>query len=152
MSNRADIFGVSREIKSSKELGSSEFAVISMGNGKPTLIQDFSYTYQRETSSIYEVGSSAVYFQTGRSSGSAQLNRIVGRTGFQSLLEGADECGTFLGITVQLGGGTCNATPSNRAKLNFDSCVLAKVGGSFQSGQLNIAESAEMLLAGMRVA
>jgi len=147
---RKDIYGVSREVRSSKELGSSEFAVITVGSARPTLVQSMSYNYGREVSTVYEVGSSGIYFQTGRGSGRAELGRVVGRDGFQSLLQSNQgDCGIISGITVQLNGNECNAKPNGRARISFDAGIITEVGGSFTSGQLNISESATLLLAGM---
>lgn len=149
---RKDIFGIERTTKSSKELGSSEFAVININGKSPSLVQALQYSYGREVNPVFEVGSSSVFFQGGRATGQVSMSRLVGKQGFQALIEGADEkCGEIGAITVQLRGGQCKAAPAGRSRITFDDAMLTSVGGELSAATANITESAQMLIAGMSV-
>jgi hypothetical protein len=142
-----DIFGVSREVKTSDELASSEFATLSLGGGSPALIQDINYSYRRDVASIYEVGSSAVYFQAGRASGTLDLKRIIGKSGFHSLLS-EGKCGVIQAVNISVKGSDCSASPA-RGQLTFDTGVVTSVSGNFSAGQLNISEDMSMVVSGL---
>lgn len=152
MASRRDIFGIERTQKSSKELGSSEFAIININGQTPSLVQSLQYSYGREVSPVFEVGSSSVFFQGGRATGQVSMARLVGKQGFQSLIEGADEkCGEIGAITINLTGGQCKVAPSGRKRLTFDDAMLTNVGGELAAATANITESVQMLIAGMNV-
>jgi len=143
-----DIFGHNRTARSAGEIASSEFAAISVG-GQNALVQNFQANYTQQVDQIFEVGDTNIHFVPGRASGTINVTKLVGSGGFFSIWRG-NTCGRITPVSVRVDGGKCGFTGS--ARLNFDGGIIQSFSLSMNAQQLQIAESASILVASMSAA
>lgn len=140
-----DIFNYNRTAKSSGQVASSEFAVISMG-GKQSLVQSVNAQYGQTIEAITQVGDVNVYWMPGRASGSVSCSKLVGSGGFLSGWRGS-ECGRITPLSVNVSGGRCGFTGAG--SLTFDGGIIESVTITLNSQQLQISETAQIKVASM---
>ena len=85
------IFNTQRTVKSSGQVASSEYALVTIG-GRTELGQSVSGSYTRQIRDLYELGSTTVLWLTGREMGNMTFNRLVGARGFFDGW-GGEDCG-----------------------------------------------------------
>ncbi len=139
-----DFFGYNRKIGSSNELASSEYATLSV-NGKVNLCQSVDVQYQQDTKPIYEVGNPSVYFVTGHAQGSIRFGRIAGSGSFWANLKNSN-CGQISKVSINSDGGGCYGAGG---KLNFDGAIIRSVSLTINTGAIEIAEQADLIVASM---
>ena len=140
-----DIFNYNRTSKSSGQVASSEFAVISMG-GKQSLVQSVTVSYGQQIQPITQIGDVNIYLMAGRAQGSVNATKLVGGGGFLSGWAGR-ECGKITPMSVNMSGGRCGFT--GKGSLSFDGGVLESVNITLSAEQLQISESATIKIASM---
>ncbi len=143
-----DIFTYNRTARSSGEVASSEFAVISMG-GKQSLVQSVQANYGQTIETVTQIGDVNVYWMPGRAQGAVSCSKLVGSGGFLSGWRGT-ECGKITPMSVNVSGGRCGFTGSG--SLTFDGGIIENVSISLNSQQLQISESAQIRVASMAAA
>jgi hypothetical protein len=145
-----DFFGYQKEVKSTNQLASSEFALFTAGT-QQSLIQSVQANYAQEIRPLYEVGSPSIYWVSGHSSGTVSASRLVGISGFLAgLRDVGSNCGRITPVQIQLsGGGACYASASGG--LTFDGAVVESVNFSLTSGQIEITEGFNLRVANMAV-
>lgn len=143
-----DFFGYNRTARSTGNIASSEFAIISVG-GQQSLVQNMNVSYQQQVDQVVEVGDTNINFVPGRAQGSVSVSKLVGAGGFFSGWRGT-QCGRITPISVRVSGGKCGFTGNGR--LNFDGGIIQSVSLSMSAQQLQIAETANILVASMSAA
>jgi len=143
-----DFFGYQKEVKSTNQLASSEFALFTAGS-QQSLVQSVNASYSQEIRPLYEVGSPAIYWVSGHSSGTVQASRLVGINGFLAGLRNVGaNCGRVTPVQIQLsGGGACYASASGG--LTFDGAVVESVNFGLSAGAIEITEGFNMRVANM---
>ncbi len=139
------IFNTQRTVKSSGQVASSEYALVTIG-GRTELGQSVSGTYTRQIRDLYELGSTTVLWLTGREMGNMTFNRLVGGKGFFDGWEGED-CGEIRPVSINLSGGPCVAAASGG--LQFQSIMIEGLNFSMSTGALEITEGITMRFASM---
>lgn len=139
-----DFFGYNRQIGSSNELASSEYAVLSVG-GKMNLVQSVQATYQQEVKPIYEVGNASVHFVTGHAQGSIRFGRLASSGNFWANLRGT-KCGKIDTVSITSEGSACYG---GGGKLSFDGAIIQSVGLTIATSAIEINEDATLVVASM---
>lgn len=86
-----DIFGKSQTFRATNIVTADEMALI-VGTGADQLaggeflVQNVAIQYNQPLNRIFEIGTSYVYFAPGRSIGSVQIGRIIGRKSLTAIL------------------------------------------------------------------
>jgi hypothetical protein len=134
-----DFFGYNKEVRSTNQLASSEFALMTVGSAQ-SLLQQVQANYAQELRPIYEIGSPAVYWVGGHASGQIQVSRLVGNSGFLGTLGSvAGNCGKINPVRIQFSGaGACYASVSGG--LLFDGAILESVTFSLDAGRVEVVE------------
>lgn len=140
-----DIFNYNRTSKSSGQVASSEFAVISMG-GKQSLVQSVAVSYGQMIQPVTQIGDVNIYLMAGRAQGSVNCTKLVAGGGFLSGWAGK-ECGKITPMSVNMAGGRCGF--SGKGSLSFDGGILESVNITLSAEQLQISESATIKIASM---
>lgn len=140
-----DIFNYNRTSKSAGQVASSEFAVISMG-GKQSLVQSVAIRYGQAVVPVTQIGDVNIYFMSGRAQGTVDCGKLVGGGGFLSGWRDTD-CGRITPMGVNLAGGKCGVSGSG--SLSFDGGILSSVSITLSSAELQISESAQIMIASM---
>lgn len=140
-----DIFNYNRTSKAAGQVASSEFAVISMG-GKQSLVQSVNVQYGQQVNPITQVGDVNIYYMAGRAQGTVSCSKLVGGGGFLSGWRSTD-CGKITPMSVSLSGSRCGF--SGKGSLTFDGGILQSVNITMSSEQLQISESAQIMIASM---
>lgn len=139
-----DFFGNNREIKSSNQLSSSEYAVLSVG-GKVDLCQSVNISYGQQIRPIYEVGSPSVYYVTGHAEGAVGFGRLAGAGGLFSNVKGA-ACGRINAINLNIGGGPCF---TGGGGVSFTGGFVENISLTMNAGAVEITEGASIRVATM---
>jgi len=146
-----DLFGYKRDVKA-KELLSTDYAVLSIGDERSKLVQSAQIQYNHRVEPRYEAGSSSLYWVNGQPIGQVNISRIIGSRGWLAdLLENNAACALLKPITVALDGeGHCELSTENRI-LKMEDSILEGVTFSFSSGQLDIQESLSIKVSKMTI-
>lgn len=140
-----DFFGHNRQVRSSAQLSSSEYARLSVG-GNVDLCQSVQAEYGQEIRPIFQVGDPNIYFVTGHAQGSVSFGRLVGRNGFFANLRGT-QCGRISPVAINSsGGGTCYG---GGGSLTFDGGIIERVNLQMTAGTVEITEGATIRVASM---
>lgn len=139
-----DFFGYNREIGSTNQLSSSEFAALTVGN-KVNLCQNVSATYQQEVRPIYEVGNPSIFFVSGHASGNVTFGRLAGEGSFFSNIRN-NTCGQIAPVSINSEGSACFA---GSGALNFSGAVINNVSLTINAAQVEINEQVSMVVASM---
>lgn len=140
-----DIFNYNRSTKSSGQIASSEFAVVSMG-GQQSLVQNVLVNYGQQVTPITQLGDVNIYLMGGRAQGTVNCTKLVGAGGFLDGWKNRD-CGKITPMSVNLSGSRCGFV--GRGGLSFDSGLLQNVTITLSSEQLQISESATIAIASL---
>ena len=143
-----DFLGYNKEIKSTQQLVSSEFAILTAG-GPQSLLQQVGANYAQELRPIYEIGSPAVYWIGGHSSGQITVSRLVGTQGIlASLGSAAGTCGAIDPVRITLQGGSpCFA--GGGSGILFGGSMLESVNFNLDAGRVEIAEGFNLRVSSM---
>ena len=144
MSN--SIFNTSRQTKTSGQVASSEYALITIG-GRTELGQQVRGNYTRQIQTIFEIGSPNVMWLAGHEQGTLNFSRLVGSKGFFSGWDDdADACGVINPVAVDFTGGTqCLAKATGG--LLFEGAMIESLDFSMQAGTLEITEGINLRVA-----
>ena len=140
-----DFFGNKRPVLTTGQIASSEFAVIKVGNNsREALVQSLNVSYNRQVETITEVGSTAIHWVPGRSSGTFTISKLVGNEFFENW---ETECGIIESLSVNVTGGNCGFTGGGA--VSFTGGVLVNVGFSLSAQSLQITQNATVNFASM---
>jgi hypothetical protein len=139
-----DFFGYNREIGSTNQLSSSEFAALTVGD-KVNLCQNVTASYQQEVRPIYEVGNPSIFFVSGHASGSVTFGRLAGEGNFFSNIRN-NTCGQIAPVSINSEGSACFA---GSGSLNFSGAVINSVSLTINAAQVEINEQVGMVVASM---
>jgi len=135
------------------------------GQAADHLVQNIQYNFTQQISMIYELGSPNVYFNGGRASGNAALNRILVALTKDKLFESFnDVCSPndihitqASGCTTKPSGTGGTVSPTNtvnpfintRSELVLKSAVLSNIGGSQDNQSAVFTEQMSFLFLNM---
>jgi hypothetical protein len=139
-----DFFGYNREVGSTNQLSSSEYAALTVGE-KVSLCQNITASYQQDIKPLYEVGNPSIYFVPGHASGNVGFGRLAGEGGFFANLRGG-ACGQISPVSINSEGSACFAGSGN---LNFSGATVQSVSLTINAGAVEIQEQANILVASM---
>lgn len=139
-----DFFGYNREIGSTKQISSSEFATIMVG-GRINLCQNVGANYGQEIKPVFDIGSPTVYFINGHASGTISFGRLAGEGKFFPNLRDT-QCGKISPVSINSQGSACFAGSGD---LNFAGAVVQSVALAINSGAIEINESANIMVGSM---
>jgi hypothetical protein len=139
-----DFFGYNREIGSSKQLSSSEFAALTVGT-RVNLCQNVTASYQQDVRPIYEVGNPSIFFVSGHASGSVAFGRLAGEGSFFANIRN-NACGQIAPVSINSEGSACFA---GSGTLNFAGAVVNSVSLTFNATAVEINEQVNMVVASM---
>lgn len=140
-----DVFGYERNARSSGQVASSEFAVISVG-GKQSLVQSVNVSYQQQLEQVGQIGDSNVYWLPGRPMGNLSCSKLVGAGGFLSGWRGS-QCGKITPLSITVDGGKCGFT--GRGNLQFDGGIIQSFNIALSAQQLQISETVNIQIASL---
>ena len=141
-----DILGHTRRGRTTDELKSAEFAVITLNGGNFSLAQSFDAAMRQQVRPVYTLGDSSFFWSFGFSEGSANLSRLAGASNFFEAF-GAGECGIVHGLNLSANGGkNCQPAAANppTGLLRFNDGIIETLNLRMQAGQSEITESAGM--------
>jgi hypothetical protein len=146
-----DLFGYKRDTQA-KEILSTDYAVLSVGDEKAKLVQSVRASYSHRVEPRYEAGSSSLYWVNGQPTGSVAISRVIGSKGWLSqFIDNNAACAFLSPLSVSLDGeGHCELSTENKT-LKMEDSILASVDFSFSAGQLDIQESVNIMVAKMTV-
>lgn len=115
------------------------------GQSAGLLLQNLQFNFAQAVSTLYELGSSDVYYVIGRAQGTAGISRVVGpsQLNLAFLERFGDGCraptnqitvGAKAGCTNNLGGGT----------YRLDGCLITSMGASMGAQDMLINEQIQM--------
>lgn len=143
-----DFFGYDRNVKSAGQIGSSEFAVITVGSVQ-SLVQRVSVNYGQDIRTVFAVGDTNVYWIPGHAFGTMDVSTLVGKSGFFAGWKG-QKCGSIDKLSIKAGRGTCfSGTDST---IRFDGGVLERVTAEITAGTLEMNQNVTVRVASMAVA
>ena len=141
----ADIFGYDKPAKSSGQVASADFALVSVGS-KNALVQSVEASYTQKIEEVTQVGDTQIYWLPGKPSGAVSISKLVGSGGFLSGWSLSD-CGKISSANVKVNGGRCGFTGSGT--LSFSGGVVETVSIRLGSQQQTIAETINMRVASL---
>jgi hypothetical protein len=111
------------------------------GAGGPgALVQQVNFTLTRQINTLYEIGSSNVYYVGNRRQGQAQLSRIVGGTAnFKTLVNDYGDMCTPKDVVLTAAGG-CGGT-SGSVTYTLKKATLTQLGASVTAQDVVITEN-----------
>jgi len=137
-----DLLGYQRQGQPLRDLGSSEFAVITLAGQILTLAQGLNGSYQQEVRPAFVLGESSVFWLNGFQQGQVELTRLAGGTNFFEAFQ-AGNCGIISAITVSVNGSKpCPNSGSMNGKLRFSDGIIQNLSIRMQAGQSEIVETA----------
>ena len=139
----ADIFGYEQTAKSSGQIASADYAVVTVGS-KNSLVQSVDASYTQKIEEISQVGDTQIYWLPGRPQGSLKVDKLVGSGGFFSGWSLAN-CGRINNATVNVAGGRCGFSGSG--SLSFTGGVVENISMRLGTQQQTIAESVSIKVA-----
>lgn len=138
----SSIFNTTRTAKASGELTSSEYAKITLG-GVVSLGQSVTGGYERQISTVFEIGNPNIYWIGGHEQGTLSISRLVGKNGFFHAIE-PGACGEISPVGVDLVGGQCSSGGSG---LTFEDAMVQGLTWNITSGALEITEGVSLRFA-----
>lgn len=138
----SSIFNTTRTAKATGEISSSEYAKVTLG-GIVSLGQSVSGNYNRQISTIFEIGNPNIYWVGGHEQGTLSISRLVGKNGFfHNISPGA--CGEISPVGVDLSAGQCTTGGSG---LSFQDVIAEGLTWTISSGALEITEGVSLRFA-----
>ena len=149
-----DIFGYDVDVKE-KQVVAARNAALDLGDGRIALVQSISGDYGHTTNTVYEAGSSSVYFINGNPQGSLNYDTLVGTDGwFAGIVNKSGLCATIRSINVDLMGNVdsnCDVQVKSKANIKFEGALLEQISFSVQASQLQISNSGRFRCAKLMV-
>jgi hypothetical protein len=140
--------GTETEFQKHKQSFRAEDLEMTLGGkgGDGQLVQQINFTLTRQINTLYEIGSSNVYYVGNRRQGQAQMSRIVGGTAaFKDLLENYGNMCSPKPIVLKAGAAQCKGTASAATpqSLTYElkGATLTTVGASVTAQDIVITEN-----------
>lgn len=134
-----DIFGYNKDNVSTTALLPPGAILVSIDGSKIALAQSVNVMYRRETQPVYELGSENVYLVSGKSSGTVEVQRMIGDA-FDSYVSG-DPCG-MQDINITKGSATCG---DGDVSLSMKG-MCTQIGFRADAGGLTVTDSASFTI------
>lgn len=153
MAAKEDIFGYDVDVKE-KQVVAARNAALDLGDGRIALVQSMQGSYGHQHQTVFEAGSSSVYFVSGNPQGTFGYSTLVGTDGwFAGIVNKTGLCATLRSINVDLTGtdSNCDVQVKSKANVKFEGGLLRQIGFQVQAGGLNISNSGEFVCAKMVV-
>jgi hypothetical protein len=149
-----DIFGYDVDVKE-KQVVAARNAALDLGDGRIALVQSIQGGYGHQTSTVYEAGSSSVYFVNGNPQGNLNYSTLVGTDGwFAGIVNKSGLCATIRSINVDLMGNAdsnCDVQIKSKANIKFEGALLESIQFSIQASDLQISNSGRFRCAKLMV-
>lgn len=138
----SSIFNTTRTAKASGEISSSEYAKVTLG-GIVSLGQSVSGNYNRQISTVFEIGNPNIYWVGGHEQGTLSISRLVGKNGFfHNINPGA--CGEISPVGIDLSAGQCTTGGSG---LSIQDTMVEGLTWTLSAGALEITEGVSLRFA-----
>lgn len=139
----ADVYALDKGGGNRKLLTSHDDGVsITFGDGEPRLVQQANLSYQLRCDARFEVGSENLFWSTGQSQGTLQLNKLVSPVGGGGVLDGLGDLGERGGQARV----TFNYNAAEGGGLTGDG-VWSQIQGTMTVGDMSITDGGVMSLA-----
>jgi len=139
-----DVFGRERTAVSSGEIASSEAAIITAG-GEQALVQSVTCNYSQAIDTVTEIGKPNVYWVPGKSNGTINISKLVGKKFFEGWT--GTTCGAIESLAVKVSGESCGFSGSGG--VDFDGGMLESVGFNMTAQQMQITNQCTIRVASM---
>lgn len=145
-----DIFSYDVDVKE-KQIVAARNAALDLGDGKIALVQSMQGSYGHQTNTVYEAGSSSVYFVHGNPTGTFTYSTLVGTNGWFDGFPMSGACASLRTINIDLlsDNEDCDVEVKMNTNLKFEGALLRSVSFSITSGQLQISTTGEFICAKM---
>ena len=149
-----DIFGYDVDVKE-KQVVAARNAALDLGDGRIALVQSINGSYGHTTNTVYEAGSSSVYFVSGNPQGSFDYTTLVGTDGwFAGIVNKSGLCATLRSINIDLMGNrdsNCDVEVTSKANVKFEGALLESLSFAIQAQDLQISNTGRFKCAKMIV-
>lgn len=142
-----DVIGYNVQAKT-KEIVTSEYAVLDGGFGATNLVQQCNIQYGHRVEPKYEAGTSTVYYVNGQPSGQMSVSRLVGRGGFLDYhLMGQDNS---VGVrTFHLSVNTSKVQVVGTDSLTLGGVMFQTAAISYGMGGMEVTENANYIISSL---
>ena len=142
-----DVFSYPTNSRTEGQVASADFAFISIGEGKNSLVQNVDVTYQQQIDEVMQVGDTQIYWLPGRPQGRINIQQLVGTDGF---FRGWQRpCGLINTASVSIQGGRCDFQGSG--SLEFSGSVIESLNVQLNTSRQTIVEGANIRVSSMQV-
>ena len=149
-----DIFGYDVDVKE-KQIVAARNAALDLGDGRIALVQSIEGVYNHQTSTVYEAGSTSVYFVNGNPQGALTYQTLVGTDGwFSGIVNKSGLCATIRSINVDLLGNAdsnCDVLVKSKANIKFEGALLEQLSFTITAQDLKISNTGRFKCAKMMV-
>lgn len=125
-----DIFGNSKDIKTPGAIMTAEYAALNISGGV-SLVQSVQASYSRQLNTMFEAGSSTVFYMQGASEGKIEASAAVGKAGFFQNLKTGDGCGEIKGVAITAKGKGCF---TGAGTVNFNGALAESFNIAYKAG------------------
>lgn len=160
-----DIFGYDRD-PTAKAVFTAEGSVLTIDghSAKGALVQNWELNYKQDVQPIYEIGSSNMYWQRGRPSGSGRLGRLIGASDAGAKIGGGlfnpggdafNACKGGVKATISFGAGSCGGsggTQNSGSKVTLSGLLVGQIGFSSTVQNVNVQENIDVQFASLETA
>ena len=145
-----DIFSYEVDVKE-KQIVAARNAALDLGDGKLALVQSMEGSYGHTVQSIYEAGSSSVYFVHGNPIGNFRYSTLIGTNGWFDGFPMSGACASLRTINIDLlsENEDCDVEVKMNTNLKFEGAILTQVSFTITSGQLQISTTGTFTCAKM---
>ena len=145
-----DFFGFEKTVKTDGQIITGNFASIS-ANGAMALVQSVNASYNRQIISMFEAGSSTLYYLNGNSEGQVTINGAVGKSGFfKNFRDIASSCGAINKLSIDiLSGSKCSVGGSGG--ITFSGGLAEGFNIAYQAGPMAVTEGAQIRCGSMNI-
>lgn len=145
-----DFFGLDKTIEANQQIITSEFASLSAG-GLVSLVQSVNMNYSRQLQTMFEAGSSTVFYISGNSEGQLSMNAAVGVSGFFTNFNNlAAKCGAIDKVSIDLlPSGACSV--GTTGGVTFSGALAEGFQVAFQAGPVAVTEGATIRIPFMNI-
>jgi hypothetical protein len=128
------IFGQSTRVRLEGAIASSEAAVVAVG-GNVALVQNCTVNATQQIEEVTAVGSTDVYWMTGRPQATISVSALVSSQGFWGGWKGRN-CGKIGGGSISVSGGRCGFQGSGN--VSFSDAVVENLNLDITNGRQTI--------------
>lgn len=132
---------------------SANSALVTFGGfaGLGLIVQNINHNYAQQISTLYEIGSPAVYYVQGRAAGQASIARVVGPTklNLPLLRQLADVCRAGDNTLTFEGSSGCGRATGQAMRYKMQGVVLQAIGGSTDAQSAFINEQLSLKFAAL---